>query len=94
VVAHVGAVDDALASAAIPSPSSQRRAAAEAVEDAGHLGAARVAEQADVRLRELVAEVGDEVADRAEQPGAGGTITGNEPISFASALACSGPAPP
>ena len=27
-------------------------------------------------------------------PGAGGTITGNEPISFASAFACRGPAPP
>ena len=28
------------------------------------------------------------------RPGAGGTMTGNEPISVASAFACNGPAPP
>ncbi len=68
VVAHVGGVDDALrvlGDSLALEPG--RRVSAQAVEDVGDLGAARVGKQADVGLRELVAEVGDEVADRAEQ---------------------------
>ena len=58
------------ASSAIPSPSSHAVARPPSVvEDRRHLGRVGLGEDADVGLRELVAEVGDEVADRAEQAG-------------------------
>src|SRR4029079_9986078 len=43
------------------------RATAELVEDPGSVLRVGLGEQADVRLGELVAEVRDEIADRAEQ---------------------------
>ena len=51
-----------------PRPSTPGRAA-RAPQDPRHLLARRLAREADQRLRELVAEVGDEVAERAQQPG-------------------------
>ncbi len=55
-------------SSAMPSLSSHADgAAAEALEDLGDVGRIGLLEHADVRAGELVAEVGDEVAERAEQ---------------------------
>ena len=70
VVAHVGGVRDRPRVGRDPlALEPVVRAAAELVEDPGHLGRLGLREQPDVRLGELVAEVGDEIADGAEQAG-------------------------
>ena len=68
VVAHVGGVRDRPGVGRDPLALEPGvGAAAELVEDPGHLLRLGLGEQADVRLGELVAEVGDEIADGAEQ---------------------------
>ena len=80
VVADVGAVRDRaclLCDSLAVEPRSGL--CAERFEDLGHLAGLGVAEDADVRLGELVAEVGREVSMAQRSPGAGGMSAGTTP---------------
>ncbi len=70
VVPHVGDVREPLLCGVDALAVEPRlRASPETVEDVGDLVAARLGDEPDVRLCELVAEVRHEVADRAQEPG-------------------------
>ena len=84
-----------LVSSAIPSLVEPLvGAAAEVVEHRATSLRLGLGEQADVGLGELVAEVGDEVADGAEQAGRGRDEHRERAHQRATAFAWSGPAPP